>query len=255
RESAPAAARGAAAARRHPLRQIQLKGTTMGQYDRHAFVCTSGETCPTQGNTENYVKVLRAGAHKAGRSDIRINKSGCFSQCGHGPMIVVYPENVWYSGVQESDLEEILTSHIIGGQPVTRLLYNPGRQGPNKIEAGTTPAAPGSTPGVDAGHRSAWIRVCGAAEVPASGMKEFAVDGVHVLIVNTGNGFAAYQAMCPHEAVPLEMGVHDGAILTCLEHMWQFDLRTGAPLGDAEVGLKGYRLKEERGELYVGLDG
>jgi toluene monooxygenase system ferredoxin subunit len=61
--------------------------------------------------------------------------------------------------------------------------------------------------------------------------------------------------MCPHEAVPLEMGVHDGAILTCLEHMWQFDLRTGAPLGDAEEGLKQYRLKEEHGDLYVRLDG
>jgi toluene monooxygenase system ferredoxin subunit len=55
--------------------------------------------------------------------------------------------------------------------------------------------------------------------------------------------------------VALEQGIHDGSVLTCLEHMWQFDLRTGAPLGDAEVGLKGYRLKEERGELYVELQG
>src|SRR6266850_2264902 len=147
----------------------------MGQYDRHVFVCTSGETCPTQGDTEKYVKILRAGAQKPGRSDIRINKSGCFSQCGHGPMIVVYPENIWYAGVRESDLDDILTSHIIGGLPVERLRYDPG--------------------------------------------------------------------------------VQDGSILTCLEHMWQFDVHTGAPLGDAEAGLKGYRLKEERGELYVGLEG
>jgi toluene monooxygenase system ferredoxin subunit len=228
----------------------------MGQYDRHVFVCTSGETCPTQGDTEKYVKALRAGAQKAGRSDMRINKSGCFSQCGHGPMIVVYPENVWYSGVQESDLDEILASHIIGGQPVTRLLYEPGKRGPNKIEVDKTDATAGRVPAPDAiGRGPAWTRVCGAADVPANGMKEFAVDGVNVLIVNTGDGFAAYQALCPHEAVPLEAGVHDGSILTCLEHTWQFDLRTGAPLGDAEVGLKGYRLKEERGDLYVGLDG
>ncbi len=64
----------------------------MGQYDRHVFVCTSGETCPTQGETDKYVKILRAGAQKAGRSDVRIS-------------------------VHESDLEEILTSHIIGGSP------------------------------------------------------------------------------------------------------------------------------------------
>ncbi|HEU4368805.1 MAG TPA: Rieske 2Fe-2S domain-containing protein [Methylomirabilota bacterium] len=224
----------------------------MGQYDRHVFVCTSGETCPTQGDTEKYVKILRAGAQKAGRSDIRINKSGCFSQCGHGPMIVVYPENVWYSGVRESDLDEILASHIIVGQPVTRLLYQPAKRGPNKIEVDTTDATAGQPPAPEAvGQGSAWTRVCGAADVPVNGMKEFTVDGVTVLIVNTGDGFAAYQALCPHEAVPLETGVHDGSILTCLEHMWQFDLHTGAPLGDAEVGLKGYRLKEERGDLYI----
>jgi toluene monooxygenase system ferredoxin subunit len=101
----------------------------------------------------------------------------------------------------------------------------------------------------------AWTRVCKAADVPPNGMKEFAVGGVNVLIAHTGEGFVAWQAMCPHEAIPLEMGVHDGAILTCLEHMWQFDLKTGAPLGDADTGLKGYRLKEEQGDLYVGLDG
>ena len=106
----------------------------MGQYDCHVFVCTSGETCPTQGDVEKFVKVLRDGARAAGRQqDVRINKSGCFNQCGHGPMVVVYPEDVWYHGVKESDLQEILTSHIIGGVPVERLRYNPGKPGTNKI--------------------------------------------------------------------------------------------------------------------------
>jgi len=84
-------------------------------------------------------------------------------------------------------------------------------------------------------------------------MKEFAVDGTSVLVVHTGTEFVAFQAMCPHEAVPLEQGVHDGCILTCLEHTWQFDLKTGAPVGEAQEGLKGYPLKEEGGDLYVAL--
>jgi (2Fe-2S) ferredoxin len=106
----------------------------MGQYQVHVFVCTGGDTCPTQADTEKYVKILRTGAAKAGKhTEIRINKAGCFSQCGHGPMMVVYPENVWYCGVQESDLQEILESHILGGKPVERLIYNPGVPGPNKI--------------------------------------------------------------------------------------------------------------------------
>jgi (2Fe-2S) ferredoxin len=105
----------------------------MGQYECHVFVCTSGETCPTQADTEKYVKVLRAGVQKAGKQvEVRINKTGCFSQCGHGPMIVVYPENVWYHGVQQSDLDEIVRSHILGGKPVDRLVYSPGVRGSNK---------------------------------------------------------------------------------------------------------------------------
>ena len=219
----------------------------MGQYDRHVFVCTSGETCPTQGDTERFVKTLRDAVRAANRqADVRINKAGCFSQCGHGPMIVVYPENVWYAGVQESDLAEIVTSHIVGGCPVERLRYDPGVKGANKVEVGEKPAAPTTAaPG--------WKRVCAVGDVPASGMKEFAVGGVGVLVVHTGEGFVAFQALCPHEAVPLESGVHDGCALTCLEHMWQFDLRTGAPMGDAETGLKGYPLREEQGQLYVAL--
>ena len=91
----------------------------MGQYDRHVFVCTSGETCPTQGDVERFVKVLRDGVKSAGKQvEIRVNKGGCFNQCGHGPMLVVYPENVWYAGVKESDLPEILASHIVDGKPV-----------------------------------------------------------------------------------------------------------------------------------------
>ena len=108
----------------------------MGQYETHVFVCTSGDDCPKDGDVEGFVKYLRAEVVKAGRQqEIRINKSGCFSQCGHGPMIVVYPENVWYAGVQQADLPEIVQSHILGGAPVERLVYAPGVKGANKKKA------------------------------------------------------------------------------------------------------------------------
>jgi nitrite reductase/ring-hydroxylating ferredoxin subunit/(2Fe-2S) ferredoxin len=231
----------------------------MGQYERHVFVCTSGETCPEQGDTEKFVKILRERARQLGRpGDVRINKAGCFSQCGRGPMIVFYPEDVWYAGVKESDLEEIFTSHIVGGRPVERLRYDPGKPGANKLSdaelaeikkaAAARAAAPGpAEPGL------VWKRAGLAADVPANGMKEFSVDGVSVLVVHTGEAFAAFQARCPHEAIPLEQGLHDGSTLTCMEHMWQFDIATGAPRGDALEGLRRYRLKEERGELYIAL--
>jgi len=52
----------------------------MGQYAKHVFVCTSGETCPAQGDVEQFVKHLRSEAVKAGqKTEARINKAGCFA--------------------------------------------------------------------------------------------------------------------------------------------------------------------------------
>ena len=97
-------------------------------------MCTTGSTCPTQGDTEGFVKYLRGEVAKAGlHTEIRINKSGCFSQCGHGPMVVVYPKNVWYAGIRGEDLPEIVRSHLLGGVPVERLRYRPGKPGPNVL--------------------------------------------------------------------------------------------------------------------------
>ncbi|NJM31465.1 MAG: (2Fe-2S) ferredoxin domain-containing protein [Rhizobiales bacterium] len=106
----------------------------MGQYDRHVFVCTSGETCPTQGDTEQFVKRLRAGVQKANRQgDVRVNKAGCFSQCGHGPMAVVYPENVWYAALAAEDAvpDIVVAAHPIQASLTDRQAewsrHEPGR--------------------------------------------------------------------------------------------------------------------------------
>ena len=79
-----------------------------------------------------YVACLRKKLAERGLAkEIRVNKSGCFSQCGHGPMVVVYPEDVWYGGVRMEDLDEILLEHIVNGRPVERLRYR-APPGPNK---------------------------------------------------------------------------------------------------------------------------
>ena len=147
----------------------------------------------------------------------------------------------------------------MGGRPVERLRYAPGRPGANKVseaelaEISKAAAARARTP-QPAERALNWKRVAPTVDVPANGMKEFSVEGVNVLVVHTGDAYVAFQALCPHEAIPLEQGIHDGAALTCLEHMWQLDIRTGAPLGDALEGLRRYPLKDERGELYVALE-
>ena len=97
----------------------------MGQYAKHIFVCTYGPWCSQDGNTDAIVNRLKQGISEAGlRGRVRINRSGCLNQCGHGPMVVIYPEGRWYAGVQADDVPELLTEEIVNGRPVTRLLYD-----------------------------------------------------------------------------------------------------------------------------------
>jgi (2Fe-2S) ferredoxin len=50
-----------------------------------------------------------------------VNKAGCLDRCADGPVMVVYPEGVWYTFVDQDDIEEIIQSHLISGCPVERL--------------------------------------------------------------------------------------------------------------------------------------
>lgn len=56
-----------------------------------------------------------------GKGKIRINRAGCFDRCGEGPLLVVYPEGVWYTYIDQEDIDEIIESHLICGQEVERL--------------------------------------------------------------------------------------------------------------------------------------
>ncbi len=105
----------------------------MGPYEKHVFVCTGGKVCPVEGNSLAVHARLKELVKQAGlESSIRINHAGCMSQCGNGPMVVVYPDNVWYCGVKVEDADELFNGHLIGGQPVDRLLYHPLQSGSNK---------------------------------------------------------------------------------------------------------------------------
>jgi len=96
------------------------------------FVCTSGKTCPTQGSKEVH-EVLKKGAADRGlKGIVRINHAGCMNQCGHGPMVVVYPDDVWYAHVDVHGAERILREHIIGGKPVREYLHH-APPGDNKL--------------------------------------------------------------------------------------------------------------------------
>ena len=108
----------------------------MAVYERHVFVCTSGEWCPAiDGDGLGVHAALKAAIKARGLgARIRINHAGCFSQCGNGPMAVVYPEDVWYAALTPQDAEEIVERHLVGGKPVPRLRYEPTEPGAHKLE-------------------------------------------------------------------------------------------------------------------------
>ncbi len=95
----------------------------MGQYKYHVFVCTTGKTCPTQGSAGVHA-ALKKGVASAGlRGRVRVNHAGCMNQCGHGPMVVVYPAETWYACVDVVGAERIVREHLIAGRPVEAYRY------------------------------------------------------------------------------------------------------------------------------------
>ena len=95
--------------------------------------------------------------------------------------------------------------------------------------------------------------VCRVADVPANGLKQVQADGGETLLVASAGGeFFGYQAMCPHQDVPLCEGLYDGSVLTCHMHLWQWDIRTGEPIGLAEAPLHRYPLLVEGDCVYIG---
>lgn len=56
-----------------------------------------------------------------GADNVRINRAGCLDRCAEGPVLVVYPQAIWYTFVDETDLEEIIQQHLLLGQTVERL--------------------------------------------------------------------------------------------------------------------------------------
>ena len=93
-------------------------------FKKHVFVCVTGGTCPSAGSEEVLDSLRKEIASRGLKKQIRINKSGCFDQCGNGAVVVVYPEGVWYAHVKAADCQEIVESHLLNDRPVERLLYD-----------------------------------------------------------------------------------------------------------------------------------
>jgi len=97
------------------------------RYRKHVFVCVNERDsadprgcCAAKGGAA-IRDHLKTRAKALGLADIRINKAGCLDVCAAGPVLVVYPEGVWYRCPTKEDAEEILLAHLRDGRPVSRL--------------------------------------------------------------------------------------------------------------------------------------
>ncbi|MDR1350257.1 MAG: (2Fe-2S) ferredoxin domain-containing protein [Zoogloeaceae bacterium] len=100
----------------------------MSYFKKHLFLCanqrpTGQPCCNPQGGD-----ALFAFAKKRGKelgldaANIRVSRAGCLGRCAQGPTLVIYPEGVWYTFIDQEDIEEILQRCLLRGERVERLL-------------------------------------------------------------------------------------------------------------------------------------
>lgn len=95
----------------------------------HIFICTSSRPtgqqkgfCHTKEGVDLMIRFMEEIEDRELGNEIYITNTGCFGICEKGPIVGVYPDNVWYGSVTPDDVTEILDEHIEGGTGVDRLV-------------------------------------------------------------------------------------------------------------------------------------
>lgn len=103
----------------------------MSYYKHHVFVCTNnrenGEVACGQHKAQEMRDYMKQRSKELGlvsRGDVRVNSAGCLNRCKLGPIIVIYPEETWYTFVDKEDIDEIIDEHLVKGKVVERLLVD-----------------------------------------------------------------------------------------------------------------------------------
>jgi len=100
----------------------------MSYYQHHVFFCTNqradGSACCQRFGAQalrDYAKQRSKQLGLAGEGGVRINTAGCLDRCAEGPVLVIYPEAVWYTYIDKDDIDEIFEEHLQNGRIVERL--------------------------------------------------------------------------------------------------------------------------------------
>ncbi len=100
----------------------------MSYYQHHVFFCTNQrdpgkDCCNNRGASEllDYAKDRIAALGLKGAGKVRVQKAGCLDRCDFGPVLVVYPDETWYTFIDRDDIDEIIHEHLLNGRVVERL--------------------------------------------------------------------------------------------------------------------------------------
>jgi cob(I)alamin adenosyltransferase len=102
---------------------------SMRPYGRQLLICTHGD-CADPAAGERLQQRFRELAQAHGLSKLRnpqrvkCTLTDCLGVCGGGPILVVYPEGIWYHHVDEAALERIVDEHLLNGRPVEQLIFH-----------------------------------------------------------------------------------------------------------------------------------
>ncbi|MCB1887106.1 MAG: (2Fe-2S) ferredoxin domain-containing protein [Rhodocyclaceae bacterium] len=100
---------------------------------KHVLVCVQSRppghprgSCGEKGCAQVYQRFMDEFQARNLWADCLLTNTGCLGPCSDGPTVLVYPDSVMYNGVGPDDVAELIETHLIGGQPVERLLAAPG---------------------------------------------------------------------------------------------------------------------------------
>lgn len=98
---------------------------TLMPYGRHAIMCC-GNSCGENVLLFNYLKeaLAAAGLATGDAGGVRANRAGCLGVCMEGPIMVVYPEGVWYCHLNEAAIDRIIEEHFRQGRVVEELAFH-----------------------------------------------------------------------------------------------------------------------------------
>ncbi|MAU41289.1 MAG: ferredoxin [Kordiimonas sp.] len=104
-------------------------------YQQHVFMCVNGREeghprgcCLSRGMGE-LAQYAKQQSRSIGLDGVRINGAKCLNRCELGPVMVIYPEGIWYSIQTKEDVDEILNTHVKKDGRVERLMLQPDDTG------------------------------------------------------------------------------------------------------------------------------